>query len=272
MPTEATRSFRLQSETRMVSSTCPKDVNNGPARSACARASAGPVGGGGFDQIQRCKERAMPAMAPILQRLRNQAKLWRPKSWAPAGPLQSFPPQRLEPGVSAGTLTKTLDTVASIVSSPYWSTDRAAAAHAATAAKRAAATGCRAPSFAALPRAHVFIPSPPIVIDALARSDERTGTRAHDLSPGTVGGDGPARRLGDRHPVPVVEPCGRSGRDAGRWWLHGQPCLHLESRRAGRRGKFRTPGAWLVRGVETGQKRLAGCGHSADPLEERRQR
>lgn len=68
------------------------------------------------------------------------------------------------------------------------------------------------------------------------------GARAQRLPPeGTMLDrtmrDGPARRLGDLHPSPVVEPFGWSGRDAGRCRL----C------------------------------RLAVCGHRADPLQECRQ-
>ena len=103
------------------------------------------------------------------------------------------------------------------------------------------------------------------------RPIRRTDLHARScLVSGMAGGDGPARRLGDRHPFPVVEPrprrrlarsgrdgsrcrlrriygpgepladphpypatdpLGRSGRDAGRCCLHRQSCPRLRSRR-----------------------------------------
>ena len=66
-------------------------------------------------------------------------------------------------------------------------------------------------------------------------------------------------------------PVGRSGRDDGRWCLHGSlPAHTVPSWVAGVPGKLGTADAPPARSVKSGRKRLAVCGHDADPLEERR--
>ena len=90
---------------------------------------------------------------------------------------------------------------------------------------------------------------------------------------------GPVNLLPTLIPIAAARPVGRVRTDAGRCCLHRQSCPAppVPKRAAGALGKLGTPGAParnapMVRGVESGRRRLAVCGHDADPLEERRRR
>ena len=156
--------------------------------------------------------------------------------------LQSFPPQRLGPRASAGIADenirhRSLHCFVS-VSGDGWSRQGARNGH------RLPCTIARSTRKSA--RVHVATRHLQVAaIDVVARSGERTSARAHGLASGMVSGD-------------------------GRWRLHGQPCVHRRLHPVVvRRGKLWKPDASSVRGVGSGWKRVAVCGH--DPLEERRQ-
>jgi hypothetical protein len=99
---------------------------------------------------------------------------------------------------------------------------------------KAAAIGSSAPESA---RAHSILLSVAVVgaWPRLFVSADRTGSGPHRPSPTGTAGDPPAERLGDPHRTPVVEPFGRSGRDADRYRLHrhARRADPLEERRPG---------------------------------------
>jgi hypothetical protein len=84
---------------------------------------------------------------------------------------------------------------------------------------KAAAIGRSAPESA---RAHSILLSVAVVRgwSRLLVSADRTRSGPHRPSPTGTAGDRPAERLGDPHCTPVVEPFGRSGRDADRCRVH----------------------------------------------------
>ena len=131
------------------------------------------------------------------------------------------------------------------------------------------------PSVAALLSAHVLIPI--LLSVAVVRgwsrllvSTDRTRSGPHRPTPTGTAGDRPAERLGDPHRDPVVDPFGRSGRDAGRCRVHGHErgAGSLEgsgpSSPGGRRpsqGSGRKAGVGVVWSDATGNAR-----HDADPF------
>jgi hypothetical protein len=84
---------------------------------------------------------------------------------------------------------------------------------------KAAAIGRSAPESA---RAHSILLSVAVVRgwSRLLVSADRTSSGPHRPSPTGTAGDRPAERLGEPHRYPVVEPFGRSGRDADRCRVH----------------------------------------------------
>jgi hypothetical protein len=78
----------------------------------------------------------------------------------------------------------------------------------------------RSRSLGPAPRAHALIRSSNVASIACLSSAERAGARTDRFSSNRTMRDGPAERLGERHPSPVVVPLGRSERDVGRCRLH----------------------------------------------------
>ena len=181
----------------------------------------------------------------------------------PSGPLQ-----RLRLFRKVGVI---LDTVASNVLSPFHTQTltEVLAAQAMRPSGKAAAIGRSAPESA---RAHSILLSVAVVREwsRLLVSADRTRSGPHRPSPTGTAGDRPAERLGDPHRTPVVEPFGRSGRDADRCRVHGHErrAGPLEGCRpsspGGRRpsqGSGRKPGVRVVWSDVTGNAR-----HDADPF------
>ena len=129
-----------------------------------------------------------------------------------------------------------LDTVASNVLSPFHTQTltEVLAAQALRPSGKAAAIGRSAPESA---RAHSILLSVAVVRgwSGLLVSADRTRSGPHRPSPTRTAGDRPAERLGAPHRYPVVEPFGRSGRDADRCRVHrhGRRADPLEGRRPG---------------------------------------
>ena len=121
---------------------------------------------------------------------------------------------------------------------------------------KAAAIGRSAPESA---RAHsILLPIAVVRGVSSPRSAGRTRSGPHRPSPTGTAGDRPAERLGDPHRDPVVEPFGRSGRDAGwcRVHRHGHRADSLQGHRPGQQ-----PGVGEIWSDATGNAR-----HDADPF------